>query len=302
MELRQLRYFEAVVRHRHFTRAADELHIAQSALSHQVRRLERELGVELLTRTTRSVTPTEAGELVAARARAVAAELDGLRGEVNELRGLVRGQVRVGAMLFGGELDIPATLARFTRAYPEVEIGLREGTAQAMREMLADGSLDVAFALEPDPPEGFERIELSSEELALATSPGDPLAGDGPLSLRALSDRRLIVFHRGSSTRAVLDAALARAAVAPRIALEANDMALVRSLVAGGLGLAVLPRSFLERPGPRIAIRTLSPELRMEVVLWWRAGRRLSPAAQAFVQFVASTATSGGKKPRPATV
>src|SRR5437588_9093650 len=111
MDIRQLRYFEAVARHRHFTRAADELHVAQSALSHQVRRLERELGIELLRRTTRSVAPTEAGELVVARARTIFGEADALRGEIDELRGLVRGRVAVGALLFGGELDIPALLA-----------------------------------------------------------------------------------------------------------------------------------------------------------------------------------------------
>ncbi|HEY1508093.1 MAG TPA: LysR family transcriptional regulator substrate-binding protein, partial [Solirubrobacteraceae bacterium] len=97
---------------------------------------------------------------------------------------------------------------------------------------------------------------------------------------------RLIVFERGSSTRAVVDAALARARVQPEIALEANDFALLRSLVARGLGVAILPRSFLERPGPPVAFRSLSPPLRMNVVLWWRHERPLSPAAQAFVEFV----------------
>jgi DNA-binding transcriptional LysR family regulator len=275
-----------VVRHRHFTRAADELHVAQSALSHQVRRLEQELGMELLQRTTRSVAPTEAGELVAARARAVLAETAALRGEIDELRGLTRGHVNVGAMLFGGRLDIPATLARFTASFPDVEVGLREGTAQRMLEMLADGSLDVAFALEVRPPDGIERLEVSSEELAVATAPDHALAGTEPLPIQALAGNRLIAFEHGSSTREVVDAALARARVQPEIALEANDFALLRSLVAQGLGVAILPRSFLERPGPPVAFRPLSPPLRMKVVLWWRRARRLSPAAQAFVEFV----------------
>src|SRR5258708_464249 len=123
MELKHLRYFEAVARHRHFTRAADELHVAQSAISHQVRRLEEELGVELLDRTTRSVEPTQAGELVAARARVILAGAAALRDEVDELRGLVRGRVTVGALMFGGELDIPALLGSFTSTYPQVEVG-----------------------------------------------------------------------------------------------------------------------------------------------------------------------------------
>jgi DNA-binding transcriptional LysR family regulator len=288
MEIRQLRYFEAVVRHRHFTNAADELHIAQSALSHQVRRLELELGVELLQRTTRSVQPTEAGELVAERVRTVLAETDALRAEIDELRGLRRGHLTVGAHLFGGALDIPAILASFTSAFPDVEVGLREGTAARMVEMLRNGSLDIAFALEDEPPAGVERLELSSEELAAAMSPGHALAGEGPLTVKALAGHRLIAFQQGSSTRQVVDAALERARTRPTIALEANDFALVRSLVARGIGLAILPRSFLERPGAPITFRTLSPPLRMRVALWWRTGRRLSPAARAFLEFAAA--------------
>ncbi len=288
MDIRQLRYFEAVARHRHFTNAADELHVAQSALSHQVRALETELGVELLRRTTRTVQPTEAGELVAARARSVLAETAALRAEIDALRGLRRGQVNVGAMLFGGELDIPSLLARFTAAYPNVEIGLREGTARLMSEMLADGSLDLAFALEATLPAGLEHLPLSTEELAVALTPGHPLAGEGgraPMRVSDLTDERLIAFHRGSSTRQIVDAAFERAGVRPRIALEANDLALARSLVAQGIGIAILPRSFLERPGAEILVRPLAPPLRLSVVLWWQARRRLSPAARAFVEF-----------------
>src|ERR671922_2230836 len=128
MELRQLRYAEAVARHRHFTRAAEELHIAQSALSHQIRRLEGELGAELFERTSRRVVPTEAGEAVAARARRVLAEIDGVRGELDELRGLVRGRIAIGALLPAGGIEVTTLLADFSHAYPGIEVGLREGT------------------------------------------------------------------------------------------------------------------------------------------------------------------------------
>ncbi len=286
MELKHLRYFEAVARHRHFTRAAEELHVAQSAVSHQVRRLEQELGVELLDRTTRSVEPTQAGELVAARARVILGAAAALRDEVDELRGLVRGRVTVGALLFGGELDIPALLGSFTSTYPQVEVGLREGTAQRMIDGLEDGTIDLTFMLEVEPIDEFERIELSSEELAVVMSPSHPLAGDRPLRVAALADQRLIGFDRGSSVRQLVDAAFERAGVEPRIALEGNDLALVRSLVAEGVGLAILPRTFAELPGPAVALRPLSPPLRMNVALWWRRGRHLSPAARAFVEFV----------------
>jgi DNA-binding transcriptional LysR family regulator len=300
MELRQLRYFEAVARRRHFTRAAEELHVAQSALSHQIRRLEQELGVELLRRTTRLVEPTEAGMLVAARARAVLAETAALRGEVDELRGLVRGRVTVGAMLFGGELDIPALLASFSRAFPRVELRVREGPAQEMLDLLDAGGLDITFALEVEPPDGVERLELSSEELAVVMSPGHPLAGEGPLEIQALAGHPLIAFSTGSSTRRLVDRALASAGAELRIAVEANELALVRSLAASGLGVAILPRSFVERPGPRVASRPVVPTLRMTVALWWRRGRPLSPAARGFVQFADDHRPAGHvKQPAP---
>jgi DNA-binding transcriptional LysR family regulator len=286
MELRQLRYFEAVCRHRHFTRAAEELHVAQSALSHQVQRLERELGVALLNRTTRSVDPTEAGRLVADRARAMLDQADALRGEVDELRGLVRGRVTVGALLFGGELDIPALLARFTARYPQIEVGLREGTVQRMLDGLTDASIDLAFALESDPPDGLDRLALSTEELAVVMAPRHRLVGDAPLPVAELADEPLIAFGHGSSVRRLVDRAFSEAGVTPRIALEGNDLALVRSLVTQGIGLAVLPRSFAELPGPPVALRRLEPGLEMTVALWWRADRHLSPAARAFVEFV----------------
>jgi DNA-binding transcriptional LysR family regulator len=301
MDLRQLRYLDAVIRHRHFTRAADEMHVAQSAVSYQVRRLEHELGVELLRRTTRSVEPTETGVLVAVRARAVLDQVEALRSEVDEVSGLVRGRIGVGAMLFGGRLDIPALLASFTARYPQVEVVVREGIARRMGEMLADSTLDVAFALEGQRPDAVEALELSTEELVAVTSRDHPLAGAAGLPLARLAPHPLIAFEPGSSTRALVDSALARAGIQPRIAVEGNDLALVRALAASGLGVAILPRSFVERPGPRVGFRPLVPGLAMNVVLWWRRDRRLSVAARAFVAFVAERSPRAATQPGPRT-
>jgi LysR family transcriptional regulator, transcription activator of glutamate synthase operon len=220
----------------------------------------------------------------------VLAESEALLGEVEELRGLVRGRLTVGALLFGGELDIPAVLAAFTSEFPHVEVSVREGTAQRMLDLLRDGGLDVAFALEKERPEEIDGVELSSEELAAATSPRHPLAGETPLRVDRLAEHALIAFQPGSSTRAMVDAALARAGVQPRVAVEANDLALVRSMAARGLGVAILPRSFAELPGPRVTVRPLQPRMRMQVVLWWLRGRRLAPAARAFVEFTTARA------------
>jgi DNA-binding transcriptional LysR family regulator len=298
MELRQLRYLEAVVRHRHFTRAGEELHVAQSALSQQVRGLERELGIQLLQRTTRSVELTEAGALVAVHARAVLAEVAALQAEVDALKGLVRGSITVGALLFGGELDIPALLAEFGEAHPGIEIGLREGSVARVSAGLRDGSVDLMFALEREPSSEFSRIALSREQLVAVFAPSHPLAGSEPLELAALSGQRLIAFGPGSSVRALLDERFARAGARPVIALENNDLALLRALVARGVGAAIMPASFAGLPGQPLSVRPLSPPIAMTVALWWRGDRELSPAARAFREFV--VARRPGQRDDPA--
>jgi len=287
MELRQLRYLEAVARHGHFTRAAEELHVAQSAVSHQVRRLEQELGVELLQRTTRSVELTAAGRLAVARAQAALAEADGISGELDELRGLVRGTIAIGALLPAGPLDLPALLGEFSRRYPGIEIEFREGTSSYMQRSLARGELDVAFVLEADPqPAELGRRALSEAELVLAMSPTHPLVAKAPLPIERLDGENLIAFRHGSSVRLALDRALERAGARPRIALEGSDLLLIRALAAQGFGLAVVPRSFAEFPGPPLSIRSLRPAIHLPVVLLWRKRRSQPPAARAFVDFV----------------
>lgn len=287
MELRQLRYLEAVARHRHFTRAADELHVAQSALSAQVQKLERELGVELLRRTTRSVELTEAGELALARARGALAETDALRGEIDDLLGLARGTVSIGALIAAGEIDVPMLLQRFNRIHPGIEIVFREGTAEDMFSHMARGELDAAFTLESaTPPPEFERLQISEEELVVAMSRRHALAGERPIAITELQDEPLIAFRKGSAARHAMDAALGAAGVTPSIRLEGSDLGLIRALAARGFGVAVLPRSFAELPGQPLSVRPLDPAVSLPVTLLWR--KAPSPAARAFVDFVAS--------------
>jgi DNA-binding transcriptional LysR family regulator len=155
MELRQLRYLDAVARRRSFTRAASELHVAQSAVSQQVGRLERELGVELLRRTTRRVEVTEAGDLVLVRARRALAEADGVRADLDALRGLVRGTLRLGGVPPIGPTHPAALIAEFTRAHPGVAVTVNEDVAFALLGQLREGGLDLVIALlDPGPLDG----------------------------------------------------------------------------------------------------------------------------------------------------
>ncbi len=290
MELRQLRYFVAVAEHRHFTRAAADLHVAQPALSQQIRRLEDELGLELLARTSRSVALTEAGELLLHRARRALAEVDGALADLDALKGLVSGRVVVGAIQSLGPFDLPGLLAGFHASHPGVDILLREDTTQRLLAALSADELDLAVAtIDPPPPDELASMALYEEELVLAVRPGHPLASRQRIALTELPDDPFIFFREGSGLRATTERALAAAGIEPRVRFESSELSRVRALVSRGLGVAILPRSETGRPGPitpRVAAIALGPPaLTRQVGLVWRRERRHPPAAQAFLRF-----------------
>jgi LysR family transcriptional regulator, transcription activator of glutamate synthase operon len=286
VELRQLRGVEAVARHRHFTRAAEELRVAQSALSHQIRRLEQELGTPLFERTSRRVRPTEAGQAIAARARRVLAEVDGARQEVDELLGVLRGRIWIGPLVPAGDLDVPGLLARFSQAHPGVEVGLREGIAADMLRLLAADELDAAFCLlAGEIPDDLAAERLSQDEVVAAFAP-DRAPPAPRVSVADLRKHAIVAPRRGSAITSVLDELFADAGEPLRLALESGDPFLLRSLAARGFATAILPRSLTALEGPALEVRSLHPAVHLPVALVWRRERNAPPAARTFIEFV----------------
>ena len=286
MELRQLRYLVALADERHFTRAAAREHIAQPGLSQQIRRLETELGLALVERTTRRVALTHAGELLVARARRIVAEVDDARAELATLAGVKGGRLAVGALHTMGPVDLSLLLAAFHRNHPAVELTVREQSSEELAEMLRDDVIDLAFlsVTERIQSRGLELRRLVTEELVAVLAPQHPLADREGVRLSDLAGEPFISFRAGSRLREVLAGAAADAGFEPRIALESNESRRIRSLVSSGLGVAILPRSDAAGPGAPVAVaRLVAPALTRDVTLASRATRRHSPAAQAFV-------------------
>ncbi|MFB7505657.1 LysR family transcriptional regulator [Streptomyces broussonetiae] len=285
MELRQLRYFVTVVEEAGFTRAAEQLHLAQPGLSAQVRQLERELGQPLLDRSGRSVRPTEVGEAVLPYARAALAAVEGIRQTVQEYTGLLRGRVAVGLVpgTLAHAFDVAGLLADFHAAHPHVEVTLTEDTTDRMLAALRRGELDLAVtAVADQPPPGLAVHVVIDEPLVASAAPGHPLLagydGTGGVPLTALRGHRLISLPRGTGTRAVLERLCAEAGFRPHIAIEAaTPDALVR-LAAHGLGVAVVP-GLLPRPG-LTALPLDDARARGRVALAWRAEGPMTPAAR----------------------
>ncbi len=286
MELRQLRYLVALADERHFTRAAAHVRVAQPALSQQIRKLEDELGVGLVDRTTRRVQLTEAGELLTAHARRVLAELDDARAELEQLTGLVSGRVTIGLTTTPGPLDLVRLLADFHARFPHVELTVREDLSTTLADGLREDALDLAFLslVEEHDRHGLELEELAEEPLVVVLPDAHRLARRAQLRIADLRDEDLVGFSEGATIRRAVQRVAAEAGFEPRIAFETREVARLRAIVAAGLGVGVLPRSDAEAPGPPVRIAALHrPALRHRISVCWRAGKRHAPAARALL-------------------
>src|ERR1700759_1167094 len=286
MELRQLRYLVALAEELNFTRAAEREHVAQPALSQQIRRLEDEVGLPLVERTTRQVGLTEAGSVLVARARRVLAELDAAGTELQALRGMDTGHVTIGSMHTMGPVDLSLPLALFHDRHPGVGLTVREQSSEEMAEMLRVDELDLAFLSVTERVEshGLGLHQLVSEELVVVLPVDHPLSGRSKVRMAELAEEQFISFRAGARLRELLFAAGRQAGFEPRVTLESNESQRICRLVARGFGVAILPRSDAERPveAEISVVRLVEPSLRRGITLASGEGRRLPPAVAAF--------------------
>ncbi len=297
MDIRQLRYFVALAEERNFTRAATREHIAQPALSQQIRKLEDEAGLALVERSTRRVAITPAGEGLLARARRILSELEAAQDELQALRGVQAGHVSVGAMHTMGPIDVALALAIFHERHPAVELTVQENSSEELAEMLRVDQLDLAFLSVTERIESHELglTQLVSEELVAVLAPNHRLSGHASVRMAELSSEQFISYRTGSRLRELLTAAGASAGFEPQIKLESNESQRIRRLVTRGMGVAILPRSDAVSPGAEVAVVALrEPTLHRDISLAWREGRRLSPAAIAFLALAHEVFASGG--------
>ena len=286
MELRHLRTIVAVAHHRSFTKAAEELFLAQSAISQQLSRLEAEIGIQIFRRSSRSVELTEEGKVILAHAKRVLAEFDEMQGEMEALTGVMRGTVRIGGIYPFGPYDLYGVLAEYRERYPGVAIHMVEDTQDEMLAMLRSDELDCAFAsVDPDTiGSEFAGTLLWEEEFVVVSALDHPFAARPGLIWEDLIDEDLIAYRDNSALRRRFETTISRRGIEPRNAFVCTEMSAVRALAAKGLGVAVLPRSIAELDGPPVALVPFRPEpVTWPIALVWRTERRQPPAAKAFL-------------------
>src|SRR5215470_7105635 len=199
MEMHQLTYFESVSRHLHFTRAAQELNVAQPSVSQQIRKLEHELGAPLFHRMKRHVALTEAGKTFLPHAKAVLRQLEEARVEVQELSGLRKGTLAVGAPPSVGTHLLPRALAAFSQRHPGITLTFREAGSRTLVQLLEQGDLDLAVVIQPIRHPVLETLPLLEEELLLAVPRSHALAGGKRrVRLADLADEPFVLLREGA--------------------------------------------------------------------------------------------------------
>ncbi|MGW4906187.1 LysR family transcriptional regulator [Streptomyces sp. NPDC004270] len=299
MELRHLRYFLAVAETHNFTQAAARCYVAQSALSQQIARLEKDVGAPLFNRTSRSVRLTAAGELLEPRARRILADVDNAQAALDALAGLRRGRLRLGLVqTMAVPFDMVEVLADYRARYPGVDLRVSNDPSSRMAAAVLAGTLDVGVVglAAQQVPEGLDHRTLGSAPLVAVVPREHALADREAIDLAELPDSHpLIQFTRGSGLRRQVEAAFARAGAEAGQHFEVGQIHDMIRLAARGVGVTVVPRSTVVGPGsvlgldaadelPRGArmLRLTDDEAVHHICVAYD-GTRLAPAAEAFL-------------------
>lgn len=287
MEFRNLLALVEVVQQGGFSAAASVLFTSQSNVSKAVRQLEDELGVTLLDRNGHSSTLTDAGEIVFRRAQHILASSEDMMGELDELRGLRRGILRLGLPLFGSSVLFAPAFAQFRTLYPGIKITLVEHGSKRLEELLMRGEIDLAASLMPVSPE-FEWQDVRNEQLVVLLQETHPFAGYDAVQLLDLHDEPFIFFAEDFALNQVIMRSCARRGFKPKVAARSGQIDFILGLARAGLGLAILPKLMADqRMRSGLTYVPLNePGLSWHIGLIWRKGGYLPHAARAWLELV----------------
>lgn len=287
MELYTMRYVIAVAEHKNFSLAAQACHIGQPALSQQIAKLERELGIALFHRTPKGATLTEAGQVFVSRAREILQLSDGLESEMSVYAGLHKGSLNLGIITSLQCIDFAGYLSEFCEKYPGISVNILQGGTHSLLQQLTERTLDLAFLNKPlaGLPKGIAFCKLGEDTYRLAVPAGHPLANRKTVSLSQLRKERFI-FHQTAQVASELcrNACLA-AGFEPEIVCRSASPTMGLYMVRGGLGIALLPsEEFRGRKLDGIVELQLREKICKEVGVAWREDTA-SPLVSAAVRF-----------------
>lgn len=314
--LRQLRIFEAVARHLSFSRAAEELHLTQPAVSMQVQTLEDLAGLPLTEQAGKKVRLTAAGEELARQARRIAEQLREAGEALAALKGVEAGRLKIG-VVSTAKYFAPSLLAEFRRRHPGIELNLTVNNRGSIVRNLAENDIDLAIM--GTPPAEFETVAkvFAEHPLVFVAAPDHPLADKRRVDPQRLAEETLLIRESGSGTRTALERFLGEHHVRAGATMELGSNETIKQAVMAGLGLSFLSQHTIGLEcsvGRLVKLNVAGTPVKRQWRLVYRTDKRLMPAAMAFVRFMDSEGSrliaaqigrqtppsSGGAKPEKA--
>lgn len=286
MEINQLKYFCVLANIRHFTKAAKEISISQSALSRAIGKLEQELGAPLFRRGGRDILLTPQGQRFLVRAEKALRELEKGRLEMEEGRDPGHGVISLSFMHSLGIHILPQLLSEFKQLYPDIQFNLNQDNSSVLAQSLLAGRSDVCLCSVMVNMEQLAWLYLYTEELFAVLPADHPLASRKTLELRELEDEPFITLKPNYSLRILTEQFWAISGIRPSIIFEGDDVNTATSLVGAHLGVSLLPKTTGMDTAGLVFLPISFPVCKREIGLAWSTTRPLSPAAQLFQQFV----------------
>ncbi|WP_374488981.1 LysR substrate-binding domain-containing protein [Zoogloea sp.] len=291
---RQLRLFLALADQGSITAAARACHVTQPAVSIQLKELSETVGLPLYEQIGKRLYLTDAGERLAETARAMVQEWEAFQQQMDALKGLTRGRLRV-AVVSTAKYFVPRILGSFCSAHPDIDIALeilnRDGVVQRLRE-----NRDDLYIMSMPPADlELEQHAFLANPLVVIAPKGHPLAGQPGIKLAQLAGERFILRERGSGTRLGCDAHFARVGFKPQVRLELGSNEAIKQAVAGGMGLSIMSRHAMAAHPADELLEILDVESFPVISNWWTLypkGKRLSPVARVFLEHL-ERATGG---------
>jgi DNA-binding transcriptional LysR family regulator len=295
LDVKRLRILKEVADKGSFSAAAESLSYTQSAVSQQIAALEREANTQLVTRGSRGIRMTEAGEALVKHADAIITRLADAEAELEAIAGLRGGRLRLAAFPTVGATLMPLAIATFRNRHPDIELTVRQLEPEDSIPLLKSGELDIALTIEPssrpEDKEGIETQFLLDDPMYAVLPPNHRLAGKARIKLKDLTNESWIGTTDACSCGELVRSHCIRMGFEPQITFESDDYLAIQGLVAAGVGVAMIPTLALTTVRDDIVIRDLGNEAPVrQIAAATLPGAQRSPAVIAMLDVLAGVA------------
>jgi len=293
LNLKRLEYFCQLVKIGNFTRAAQQIGIAQPALSIAIQKLEQELGLKLINRTEKNALLTAEGKVLYQSASALLAQAKQMELELQEMKDLSRGSIQLGVSAMMGSYYFPEVLTAFKQTYPHITINLIDQGTSTLEKMLLNGELDLAVVRAEHENPQLRYGGILEEEIVAGMSTNHPLASNDTVTLKEFCKQPLVLFHEDYFLREAVSQFSKKQHINLDIRMETNLIELLRSLVKNEVGITTC-LSMILKDEPDIMAISFHPKMELKLALAWKQNHYLSNASKTFIQYLENNSDFSG--------